>query len=411
MKTEIRIFLIYKHGGEWIMIINNSAISFSSERSYIGYKSVETETIEQRADEAVKLDLSDEGKSMLEQLRDFKNEEKLQNEQKQKENQQRAFVSLKEMLDKQKVNNEELYEVPKEDDYRIMLMKKLIESFRKLNGQKPLKDYEECSGKGVKNSALRIKLQSNSSLSFGASSMTVVAGGNAGSGNVLGGTQWTKTTVVSTFELEVENTAFEGTGFVRTSDGRDIAFNVTLEMSRAFCQTTESKIVEDYFVRVCDPLVINVNSINPSVTDQKFMFDIDSDGHEESISFAGEGSGFLALDKNGDGIINDGSELFGTKSGDGFKDLAQYDEDGNGFIDDGDRVFKNLKVWMLDDKGDKQLISAKDLGIGALYLGNADTQFSLNDSEQNTNGYVRKTGIYIMEDGNVGTMNHIDLTL
>ena len=41
------------------------------------------------------------------------------------------------------------------------------------------------------------------------------------------------------------------------------------------------------------------------------------------------GSGYLALDKNGDGTINDGSELFGTRNGDGFADLAQYDEDGN----------------------------------------------------------------------------------
>ena len=397
------------------MIINSSAINLSSERSYLSYKSVESETIEQRADEAAKLDLSKEGKSMLEQLKDFKENEKLQNEQRQKENQQKSFVSLKEMLDKQNVNNEEQYEVPQEDDYRIMLMKKLIESFRKLHGMKNFKVEEDCGNKASKSGGLKVKLQGNSAFGFNASSTTIAVGGSGsvsslGNGT-LGGTQWTKTTVVSTFELEVENTAFEGTGIVRTADGRDIAFNVTLEMSRAFCQTTESKIVEDYFVRVCDPLVINVDSINPSVTDQKFMFDIDSDGKEESISFAGAGSGFLALDKNGDGIINDGSELFGTQSGDGFKDLAQYDEDGNGFIDDGDSIFKDLKVWMLDDKGNKKLISAKELGIGALYTGSADTQFSLNDSQQNTNGYVRKTGVYIMENGDVGTMNHIDLAL
>ena len=50
-----------------------------------------------------------------------------------------------------------------------------------------------------------------------------------------------------------------------------------------------------------------------SISDQKFKFDINADGKEDDISFVGKGSGFLALDKNGDGKINDGSELFGTK--------------------------------------------------------------------------------------------------
>mgnify|MGYP000465316364 CR=1 FL=1 len=51
------------------------------------------------------------------------------------------------------------------------------------------------------------------------------------------------------------------------------------------------------------------------------------------------GSGYLALNKNGDGVINDGSELFGTASGDGFYDLSMYDEDGNGWIDENDHAY------------------------------------------------------------------------
>ena len=37
-------------------------------------------------------------------------------------------------------------------------------------------------------------------------------------------------------------------------------------------------------------------------------------------------------------------KLFGTSSGDGFKDLAEYDEDGNGWIDENDSIFNRLKV-------------------------------------------------------------------
>ena len=60
---------------------------------------------------------------------------------------------------------------------------------------------------------------------------------------------------------------------------------------------------------LCDPLVINLEGNVAQVSDQTFFFDIDCDGVEDEISKLISGSGFLALDQNGDGIINDGSEL------------------------------------------------------------------------------------------------------
>ena len=142
------------------------------------------------------------------------------------------------------------------------------------------------------------------------------------------------------------------------------------------------------------------------------MFDIDCDGTDDEISFAGEGSGFLALDRNGDGKVNDGNELFGTKSGDGFKDLSKYDKDKNGWIDENDDVFSRLKVWTKDDNGNDKLIDLKKAGIGALYLGSAGTEFSLNSEAGNkTNGIIRKTGIYLKESGEIGTIQHVDLAL
>lgn len=116
------------------------------------------------------------------------------------------------------------------------------------------------------------------------------------------------------------------------------------------------------------------------------------------------------MDRNGDGKINDGSELFGTKSGDGFKDLAAYDADGNGWIDENDAIFSQLKIWTKDEDGKDKLISLKDADVGAIYLGNADTQFSLKDDDHKLNGEIKKTGIYLHESsGEVGTVNHVDL--
>ncbi len=181
-------------------------------------------------------------------------------------------------------------------------------------------------------------------------------------------------------------------------------------MSRAFMQSIDMLEAQDYIKT--DPLIINLDSNVTSVSDQKFYFDLDSDGKKEQISMAGKGSGFLALDKNGDGIINDGSELFGTKSGDGFKDLAMYDEDKNGWIDENDSVFSKLKIWTKDEDGKDQLIDLLKADVGAIFLGNVDTQFSLKDSDNNLNAEVRKTGVYLKEStGLAGTIAHVDLAI
>ena len=164
--------------------------------------------------------------------------------------------------------------------------------------------------------------------------------------------------------------------------------------------------------RFVQPGIFNFEGNIGKISDQKFLFDLNADGTEEEISFTEQGSGFLALDKNKDGQINDGSELFGTKSGDGFKDLAQYDEDGNGWIDENDSIFKDLSIWTLNEEGEQVQISLLKADVGAIYLGSASTEFSLkNEETHDTNGIIRNTGIYLKESGGVGTVQHIDLVI
>lgn len=209
--------------------------------------------------------------------------------------------------------------------------------------------------------------------------------------------------------FEAEQTNFSTEGKVITASGREISFNVEVEMSRSFYEQT-SNLIDFGSVKLTDPLVINLDSDVSSVSDQKFYFDLDADGHQEQISMLNSGSGFLALDKNGDGIINDGSELFGTKSGNGFADLAQYDQDGNGWIDEADEIFDKLLIWQKDEKGNDVLRGLGAAGIGAIYLGNANTEFSLNAAADNkTNAVIRQTGMFLYENGNAGTMQQIDL--
>ncbi len=216
---------------------------------------------------------------------------------------------------------------------------------------------------------------------------------------------------VRSFYEEKESMSFYSSGTVVTEDGRKIEIDLEAMMSRTFTQYTQVDI--DFgAAQLMDPLVISLDGGPVGVSDQKFLFDIDCDGEMDNISLLAKGCGFLALDRNGDGKINDGSELFGTKSGNGFADLAVFDMDGNGWIDEKDEIFNRLRIWTKDESGNDKLVALGVAGIGAIYLGSTSTQFSLNSKDDNTtNAVVRSSGIYLKENGTAGMVQQVDLAV
>ena len=208
---------------------------------------------------------------------------------------------------------------------------------------------------------------------------------------------------------EKESTSFSTTGTVRTADGREFTFNLEVGMSRSFSRyVSKESILKP---KMCDPLVINLEGNVARVSDQKFFFDLDADGKEEEISRLQEDGGYLALDLNGDGRINDGSELFGTRSGDGFADLAKYDEDGNGWIDENDTVWNKLQIWIQEEDGSSGLYRLAEKGVGAICLKNASTNFTQRGGNGEVNAAIRSTGIFLYESGLAGTIQHLDLAV
>lgn len=207
---------------------------------------------------------------------------------------------------------------------------------------------------------------------------------------------------------EHENLNVDATGKVITEDGREINFRLALEMEHSF--ELESRMQTRFEQgQLTDPLMLNFGGNAPSLTEQVFSFDIDADGDNEEIRFAGKGSGFLAFDKNGDGEINDGSELFGAQSGDGFADLNEYDDDSNGWIDENDEIFDKLQIWTKDANGKDKMLSLKEAGVGALYLDSVKGNFSLKDQNNQTLGQIRQTGVFLTEEGDVRSMQQVDL--
>lgn len=201
---------------------------------------------------------------------------------------------------------------------------------------------------------------------------------------------------------EEESVSFSIKAKVQTQD-KDIDVNLSVNLKRSFVELTKFTRAE---MGLSDPLVVSLNGQMPGLSSEKFEFDIDSDGKMWQISKLREGSGFLALDKNENGKIDDGSELFGVKSGDGFSDLAAFDDDGNGWIDKNDKIFSKLRIWQKTDAGDK-LVALGETGIGAIFLGSVKSEFALGDV--NKTGRLRQSGFFLKESGEAGLVTQIDL--
>jgi hypothetical protein len=213
---------------------------------------------------------------------------------------------------------------------------------------------------------------------------------------------------------ESEQTSFTASGVVQTADGKTIGFNLSLSMERSYYMESDISLrLGDAAARqMTDPLVINFSGKAAQLTDQRFAFDLNADGTaSEQINFLASGSGFLSFDRNADGMINDGSELFGALTGNGFAELAALDGDNNGWIDENDAAYAQLSVWTRDSTGANILRSLKDADVGAISLASVVTPFSIKDDNNHLLGQVRASGVYLQENGGVGSVQQIDLTV
>ena len=82
------------------------------------------------------------------------------------------------------------------------------------------------------------------------------------------------------------------------------------------------------------------------------FFDFDGDGFRERTGWVKADDGMLAIDLNGNGLIDNGGELFGQPARDGYEVLETYDTFADGVIDAKDAAFARLRIWRdLDQNG------------------------------------------------------------
>uniref|UniRef100_UPI00224A4E36 calcium-binding protein n=1 Tax=Acinetobacter bereziniae TaxID=106648 RepID=UPI00224A4E36 len=170
-----------------------------------------------------------------------------------------------------------------------------------------------------------------------------------------------------------------------------------------------------------DPLILDLDGDGiETVAHNKLngaLFDNDADGLKTATGWVSPHDGLLVLDRNGDGIINDGTEVFGDntslKNGEkakhGFDALVDLDTDKNGKIDANDEDFNKLKIWRdLNQDGKSQeseLFSLTDLGIKSLNVNYKDTNTTLAG-----NNILTQVGSYEKTDGTPHTMGDVNFS-
>ena len=209
---------------------------------------------------------------------------------------------------------------------------------------------------------------------------------------------------------ETETTAYSAAGQIVTADGRTVDFAYQASMHRELVQSSQAEITLGDAIRKVDPIALNLSGGTVALSETRTGFDIDSDGSAESVALPAAGTYFLALDRNGNGRVDTGSELFGPSSGNGFAELRALDGDGNGWIDEGDTIYASLRLWSGGD-ANGGLQSLAEAGVGALYVGaNVATHFDIRNGANETLGQVVSSSVYLSEDGTPGALQQVDLT-
>ena len=220
------------------------------------------------------------------------------------------------------------------DQTRILLVEKMVEMF---------------TGRKVKIKPLKMKHEA------GAAAPAPVRKEGAEEGAKKAG--WGVEYDATVSRYEKDTLRFQASGVVRTADGKEISFDLKLQLSREEYEEASVRLRAGDGQRI-DPLVIHFDGSAAQLTDTKFAFDL------------------------------------------------------NGWIDGNDPVYKDLRIWTKDPAGTDVLNTLARQKVGAICLGNVAANFDLKGTGGVENGEMKRLGVWLSEDGGApGVVSQVDLTV
>ena len=230
------------------------------------------------------------------------------------------------------------------------------------------------------------------SASFSEQSMLFTANQSQSSsdGQYLATTEW---------ELGYQALQASFSGELALSSGETIsfAFDFSMEVSWARYSYSEQAMT--------DPLVVSLSGTPVQLdADNSSAFDLFNNGSTVPLPQLAAQQFYLAFDRNADSKVNDGSELFGPRTGQGYAELAAYDDNGNGLIDPSDDIWQYLYLW----RPQQSLLSMQEAQLGAISIESVATQMPLYQ-QQHQLGQISRSGLAFTENGKPALVQQIDL--
>ncbi|MDC7827620.1 calcium-binding protein, partial [Pseudomonas sp. BLCC-B13] len=160
------------------------------------------------------------------------------------------------------------------------------------------------------------------------------------------------------------------------------------ERRLAYYESISSKVNADFesSLKTISPIVFDLDGdgIETIGAEGQVLFDHDGDGNKHGSGWVKSDDALLVLDRNGNGSIDNGHELFGentlladgSKAKDGFEAMQAVDSNADGKLDASDAVWADLRVWR-DLNGDGisqsgELLTLQEVGIQSIGTGSDD---------------------------------------
>ena len=191
---------------------------------------------------------------------------------------------------------------------------------------------------------------------------------------------------------------------------QELSLNYNFALSSE--RTSYSK-VEMSAVALKDPLIVQFGAQGLGEIKGQKNFKINQDNKIDQLPIFSGDVGYLVYDQNNNQQADNGSELFGPKTGQGFAELALLDSNKNGFIDADDEQFDQLYLWQPSDDNNQaeQWLSLKAAKIQAISLTTIQTPYDFYDQQGQIQAQLRLSSFAITDAGEGRGVHQVDVRI
>jgi hypothetical protein len=189
---------------------------------------------------------------------------------------------------------------------------------------------------------------------------------------------------------------------------------LSLNYSFSLSNTHESySKVEMSAAALKDPIILQFGSQGLGRIEGHKSFHINQDNTVDALPLFSGDVGYLVYDKSQNNQADDGSELFGPQTGQGFLELTALDSNKNGFIDAEDEQFEQLYLWQPseDNSQAEQWLSLKEAKIQAISLSTSTTPFDFYDQQGKIEAQLRQSSFSISDNGIGRGVHQVDVRI